>query len=159
MNSAGNVRNAAYNDHQSLGLGEARSHVPSTFLRAQRGESFEREIYPADSASNVEYRSATSSPRKTNGFARMTTERSRVENIQLSARHDARTRAKGSTKENMTNITAKKEYRGSQLSGLTSRDIERLPILPSKKQKAQPKPASGKQAGLGQRIIMRINPI
>ena len=157
MNSAGNIRNAAYNDHRSLGLGEARSHVPSTFLRAQQGDSLEREIYPADSASNVEYRSATSSPRKTNGFARTTTERSRPESIQLSARHNARTHARGPAKENMTNITAKKEYRGSQSSGVTSRIVERLPILPPKKQKAQSKPTSGKQAGLGQRIIMGIN--
>lgn len=158
MNSAGKIRNAAYNDHQHSGLREARSHhVPSTFLRAQQGDSFEREIYPADSASNAEYRSATSSPRKTNGFARMTAERDRPESIQFSARHDARTRTNGPPKENMTNITPKREFRGSQSSGVTSRVIERLPISPPTKEKVKSKPTSGKQARLGRQIIMSIN--
>lgn len=148
MISAGNVRNAAYNHHQSSVLEEARSHGPSTVLGTQHGESFEREIFPADSASNVEYRSVTSSPRKTNGFAQMTTER-RTESKQMSLRHNARTRTRGPTKEDMLNITGKKGSRGSQPPGATSRMAERLPAPSPKNEKALQKSASGKKADLG----------
>lgn len=156
MTSAGNFRNAAYNDHQSSAFDQGRSRVPSTFLQTQRGDSFEREIFPADSASNVENLSATSSPRKANGFTRTPTER-RTESIPLSVRRDARTRNRGPTKENMTNKTDKKDFRGSQSSRVTAKVIGRVPILPPKNEKALPKPQPGKKADLILEMAVRVD--
>ena len=156
MTSAGNFRNAAYNDHQSSVFDEARSQVPSTFLQTQQRDNFEREIFPADSASNVENRSATSSPRKANGFARTTTER-RTDTIQLSVRRDARTRNRGPTKEIMANKTDKKDFRGSQSSRVTTKVIGRVSILPPKNEKALPKPQPGKKADLILEMAVRVD--
>ena len=157
MISAGKVRNAAYNNHHSSELSGARSHVPSTFLRTHHGDSFEGEITPADSASNVDYWSATSSPKKTNGFAQVHTER-RIESIQRSAGHNARTRARSPTKENMTNMTDRKDSTEFQSSRRTSRMVEKLSTYPPKNEKALSEHASGKKADLGDWIVLRTDP-
>lgn len=156
MISAGDFRNAAYNDHQSSAPTGARSNVPSSFLRIQHGDSFERDITPADSISNVDYRSVASSPRKANGFARITTER-RPEEIQMSVRHNPRSRARSPMKETTTNITDKKESRGFHPSRVSGRVVERLPKYPTKNEKALRESASGKKADLDQWVLLRIN--
>lgn len=147
MISAGKARNATY-DHQSSGLAEARSHHLSTFLRTQHGDSLEGDMTPADSASDVDYRSVTSSPKKANGFARKTTER-RAESVRISVKQNARTRARSPPKESMTKITDKKDFREFQPPRLTSRLGERLLPYPLKNERVLPETASGRPADLG----------
>lgn len=148
MNSVGNARNAAYNDYQSSTTAGARSHVPSSFLGTQHGESFERDITPADSISNADYRSVTSSPQKVNGSIRTTTER-RTERIRMSPRHNIRTHARSPTKEAPPNNPDQNESRGFQPPRVISRAVERLPTYPTRNEKILRESAPSRRADLG----------
>ena len=151
MNGAGNPRNAAYNDHILGSLPDGvSSHIPSSYLGAQRRENFERDITPADSISNVDYRSAPSSPQKAkaNGTTRITTER-RTERIHMSVRQNIRTSVRSPTKEAPPHSPAKKELKESkefQPSRVSSRAVEKSPIYPTKVQKTLRESTCGKKA-------------
>lgn len=148
MNSAGKVRSAMYNDRQSSALPGARSHVPFNSLRAQHGESFEGDMTPAESASDIDHESALSSPRKANGFTRINTER-RIESRQTSERHNTQTGSKSPMKERMAKTTDKKDDIKSQISRKTGRVVETLPIYPPENENALTDSRGGKTADLG----------
>ena len=148
MNSVGNPRNAAYNDYQSSTTAVARSHVPSSFVGTQHGESFERDITPADSISNADYRSVTPSPQKVNGSIRTTTERG-TERIRMSPRHNIRTGAGSPTKEVPPNSPDQNGSRGIQPPRVSSRAVERLPTYPKRNEKILRESAPSQRADLG----------
>lgn len=153
MNGAGSTRNAFYHDHPVSNPGGARPHI---HLGAQQGERFERDITPADSISNVDFRSAPSSPQKVNGPPRIPTER-RTTRTRPSSKNNIQIRAKSPSKDAPPQNPGKKEARDIQSPRMTNRPVEKPPIYPAKTEKVLRESAASRKPDLKQQGTLTSN--